>query len=288
MGNALRATSQTIPVLREREVHRLAVIADREAGISLGVDRTEFLVARLSARLAATGASGFEGYCDRLEAPDGRAEIRVFLESITIHTTSFFRERGHYDWLSARGFQMLWEQGIGKTRDLVIWSAACSIGAELYTAMMVAAEAREAGFPGLRFKGVGTDLSRHVVRIAENAVYSTEEIAEIPVDFRRKHLLSSRTNDGRFRIAPDLRRQTSWRVGNLSNAGSLGRIDADVVLLRNVLIYFDGATQARVIDNVLSCMRSGGFLLTGHSETAQVRLRNLKVIQPTIYQKVAP
>ena len=288
MGNALRASTHTVPVLREREIRRLAAIADREAGISLDTDRTEFLVARLSSRLNATGAAGFEDYCDLLERPCGSAEVRVFLESITIHTTSFFRERGHYDWLREEGFQMLWDKGAGRTRDLVIWSSACSIGAELYTAMIVAKEASEQAFPGLRFQGIGTDLSRQVVRIAENAVYSSSEITEIPVEKRRWCLLSSRSNDGRYRIVPELRKRTSWRVGNLSNAGSLSNIQADVAFLRNVLIYFDEPTQVKVITNVLSRLRPGGFLLTGHSETAQTRsLSNLEIVRPTIYRKVS-
>ena len=286
MGNALRAPTQTIPLLHEKDLKRLALIADREAGISLGPDRTDFLVARLSGRLAANGMSDFEPYCDLLERPDGQAEVRVFLESITIHTTSFFRERGHYDWLRSTGFKMLWEQGAGHTRDLVIWSAACSIGAELYTAMITCMAARDDNLPGLRFQGIGTDLSRQVVRIAENAVYSAEEIMGIPNELRPACLLSSKASDGRYRIVPELRKRTTWRTGNLSHGGTLGPIQADVVMLRNVLIYFDEATQARVISNVLERMRPGGFLLTGHSETATARDQSLKVIRPTIYQKV--
>ena len=286
MGNALRASAHTVPVLHEKDLTRLAVIADREAGISLGPDRADFLIARLSARLAANGLLDFSAYCDLLERPDGKAEVRIFLESIAIHTTSFFRERGHYDWLRNTGFRMLWELGAGHSRDLVIWSAACSIGAELYTAMITCMQARGDDMPGFRFQGIGTDLSRQVVRIAENAVYSAEEIIGIPDELRRSCLLSSKTGDRRYRIVPELRRKTTWRTGNLSHGGTLGHIQADVVMLRNVLIYFDERTQARVISNVLDRMRPGGFLLTGHSETATARGQSLEIIRPTIYRKV--
>ena len=287
MGNALRETTHTVPVLLERDLKRLAVIADAEAGISLAADRTDFLVARLSGRLAANRMPDFAAYCDFLERPDGKAEVRVFLESIAIHTTSFFRERGHYEWLRKSGFQMLWEQGAGHSRDLVIWSAACSIGAELYTAMITCMQTREEDLPGFRFQGIGTDLSRQVVRIAENAVYSAEEIMGIPEELRPTCLLSSRSEDRRYRIVPELRSKTTWRTGNLSHGGTLGKIQADVVMLRNVLIYFDEPTHARVISNVLDRLRPGGFLLTGHSETATARGQSLEVIRPTIYRKVA-
>lgn len=273
--------------LSPRDIARLSVIADREAGIVLGDQKADFLISRLSDIVNRAGLVEFSAYCDLLESAGSQDHVRQFVEAITTHTTNFFRENGHYNWLRDNGFQALWDTGAGRDRDLVIWSAACSTGQELMSALITGSVWRSRDRRGLRIKGIGTDLSRRVVRTAQNAVYSRDEIAGIPEEYRRKFLLSSRHKDGLYRIEPNLRRLAEWRVANLTAAATLQSISADVVFLRNVLIYFDSDTQSAVIQNVLSRLRPGGVLMTGHSETAHARSFGLSVIAPTIYQKDA-
>lgn len=268
-----------------QDLARLAAIADREAGIELGADKADFLLARLSRIVEAEGATSFSAYCDLLESGGCTSRMCIFIEAITTHTTSFFRERGHFDWLRSDGFSVLWNDGAGKTRDLVIWSAACSTGQELYSSIICAQQAAIKDFSEMRYRGVGTDISSKVVAQAQAGVYLKSDIMGIPPEIRRDCLLSSKSGDGRYRIAPDVRRRTEWRVGNLTKIASLNNIQADVAFLRNVLIYFDEDTQISVARNVLSRLRPGGFLLTGHSETAHARALNLTVIKPTIYRK---
>lgn len=286
-GNAARVQDPLgqIAKLSNWDVERLSVIAQREAGISLGQDKADFLQSRLARRLAKTGLSSFKDYCDYLDRPEGKAEIRVFVESIATHTTSFFRESTQFDWLGTTGLDMLWDGGAGQTRDLVTWSAACSIGSELYTALMVLHSAGTKRFGRIRCKGIGTDLSRQVVRVAENAVYSRQEIDGIHPDLRPDYLLSSKSGADRYRIAPVLRHLTEWRVANLTDRAMLSGIEADVVFLRNVLIYFDADTQQQVLQNVLGRLRPGGFLMIGHSETGTLRDLGLTTVRPTVYQK---
>lgn len=272
-------------LLRPEDLGRLAAVAAREAGIKLGADKTSFLVSRLSGVAEQAGVTSFSEYCDLLEDPGAQAHVDRFVEAITTHTTSFFRESGHFDWLAEAGLAALWKEGAGRSRDLVFWSAACSTGQELYSAMICTQHAAAKHFPNLRYRGLGTDISTKVVSQAEAAVYPKEEIAGIPMEMRSSSLLISKSGDGRCRISPDLRRRTEWRVGNLTKSGSLRSVLADVAFLRNVLIYFDGTTQNAVLRNVLSRIRPGGYLLTGHSETSQARDLNLEVIRPTIYRK---
>ena len=268
-----------------RDIERLAVIAAREAGIELGQDKADFLLSRLSRHLDQDGLASFSQYCDVLERPGATAQIRRFVEAITTHTTSFFRERGHFDWLWSHGFRELWSKGAGRSRDLVIWSAACSTGQELFSAMICAQHAATRDFQGMRFRGIGTDISSKVVAQAQSGIYSQPDIIGVPAELRAQSLLSSKAGDGRYRIVPDLRQRTNWRLANLTRVNTLTNIDADIVFLRNVLIYFDDDTQISVIRNVLSRLRPGGFLLTGHSETAHARTLDLTVIKPTIYRK---
>ncbi|MFK7944979.1 MAG: protein-glutamate O-methyltransferase CheR [Paracoccaceae bacterium] len=262
----------------------MAKIADREAGIELGAEKTEFLVSRLSKLMDSAGINSFDALCDLLEQGGSNQLVRSFVEAITTHTTSFFRERGHFDWLWSEGFSELWNAGAGKSRDLVIWSAASSTGQELYSAMICAQRAAM-DFSGFRYRGIGTDISSKVVAQARLGVYTKPDIVGIPQELRSQCLLSSRSEDDRYRIVPNLRDRTDWRLASLTKASSLANIDADIAFLRNVLIYFDEDTQVAVTRNVLSRLRPGGILLTGHSETAHARSLGLTVIKPTIYRK---
>jgi chemotaxis protein methyltransferase CheR len=268
--------------IASRDLGRLSGIADTEAGIQLGSEKADFVVSRVGPRLGQLGMIDFGEYCDLLESPSGKDEVRVFLEAIATHTTSFFREKGQFDWLLETGFAQLRDR---KSGEITIWSAACSTGQELYTAIIAADRAAATTLPGLRVKGIGTDLSREVVQTAKRAVYSSAEVAGIPADLRPDSLLSSKSGDGRCRIVPRIRERTEWRLGNLTKRETLSQINADIAFLRNVLIYFDEETQVDVLRNVVSRIKPGGFLMTGHSETSQVRQLGLTVIKPTIYRK---
>lgn len=282
--NVLARTSSQ-PTITAQDVARLNKLAIERAGLQLGDDRFDFIVSRLERRLNANGLNQFSDYATLLEERGADGEIQEFIEALTTHTTSFFRENDQYLWMAEQGLEDLWEGIAAKGRDLVVWSAACSSGQELYSAMLTCAELKQNSVPGFRFKGIGTDLSRQVVAHARTAVYSEAEISGIPVEMRRRYLLSAKAMDGRYRIGPDIRRLTEWRLANLLQPHSLSGIDADIVMLRNVLIYFDDADQERAIRAVLSHLRPGGYLLTGHTETARVRSCDVTVVKPTIFKK---
>jgi chemotaxis protein methyltransferase CheR len=263
-------------------------LARATARLNLDPAKTDFLQLRLSRRLRALGLSDFDAYEALLrDEPDG-AEALCLVEALTTHTTSFFRESAQFDWLAGRGLDALTQAGAGFERPLILWSAACSTGAELWSAGMVLADA--AARPGglRRFKLFGTDVSRPILRKAASATYDEDEIAGVSADRRVRHLLRSRApaRDGRrfYRIAPELRERASFAVANLADEASLPPLAADVVFLRNVLIYFDAPTQAAIVQSVSRRIRQGGCLLTGHAEalTAQPGLR---AIGPSIYRK---
>ena len=261
---------------------RLAVLAEREGGLSLGADKDQFLVARLSHRVTALELPGFAAYADYLSSPAGRPEIQKFIEALTTHTTSFFRGPAHFAWLEQTGFKDL--HGAG--REITIWSAACSSGQELYSAMILATELAGGPCQGLRVSGIGTDLSNAILRKAATSVYFRDEIDGLSEERRRRFLLSSRSGDGRYRIVSELRDRATWRAANLTQAGSLGAISADVAFLRNVLIYFDDATKNRAVRNVVQRIRPGGVLITGPSETLRAAEYGLEAVKPSIYRKV--
>lgn len=271
--------------LRPNEIKELVALARTVLGITVSDRKTEFLTGRLGRRLVANGLTSYADYCRLLKS--SATERVAFGEALTTHTTSFFREKVQYDWLLSEGLPELDQSGRLKQRELVIWSAACSTGQEGYTALMVVHQARDRGLWGLNPRLIGTDISGPVVRQATTAVYSKGDVEGIPIDLRRRFLLSSKTNAGIHRIVPELRAQSAWRQANLASGEGLDGISADVVFLRNVLIYFDEEIRTRVIDNVYRRLRPGGFLMTGHTEASHARREGLELVRPSIFRKVA-
>jgi len=267
------------------ETKRLAALAARFGGLHLDPEKTEFFGHRLNKRLMAQGLDDFRDYCDFLESPAGRSELRLFIEAMTTHTTSFFREAKHFEWLETQGWAELIAGGAGLEWPLRIWSAACSNGAELFSALISLKEHEERHGVHLRIEGVGTDLSQAILKSAARAVYTGAEIKGLSEARRRRFILRARNGADMFRIVPDLRRLTSWTWLNLTKMGNDGPGRADLVMLRNVLIYFDPPTRDRAVAALCARLAPGGILMTGHSETLSKLPAGMVQAGASIYRK---
>lgn len=259
-------------------IEAIAQIARKVAGIRLSQENVGFMTRRLPQVIAASGEKTVAAYIQKLNQDP--SAVLQFIEALTVHTTSFFREDRQYRWLADTGLPQLFKD----RGALVIWSAACSTGQEGWSAMMVCDQFRKSTPRPLHVKLIGTDISPKVVQAAQKAVYRPEEIEGVPPAHVNTYFLHSRSQDGRVRIVPELRNMAEWRVGNLSTGEGLTGIKADVAFLRNVLIYFAADMQAQVINRVAKHLRPGGYLLTGHSETG-VQHPDLIPIEPSIYQR---
>ena len=269
---------------------RIAERTRKISGVQIDFSKTDFIRLRLSQRLRALGLSDFDAYLDRLDNDTTGVESRLLTEALATHTTDFFRERHQYDWLAREGLAAMKEAGIGHRHPLVVWSAACSTGAELWSMAMLLAESEQyMTVPG-RVRLLGSDLSKAILRKAASATYTEDEISGLSAERRMRFLLRSknlRDPNGRpyYRIEPELRSIAKFLQANLLDTAPLRSETMDLVFLRNVLIYFDRETQDRVLTNVVSLIRPGGILLTGHAEPVKNR-SDLKTVSPSIYRKI--
>jgi chemotaxis protein methyltransferase CheR len=170
-------------------------------------------------------------------------------------------------------------------RSFVIWSAGCSSGEEPYTLAMVLSEYAEA-HPGFRFRILASDISTSVLERAEKGIYTSECVAPIPIALKRKYLLRSRDAEcARVRIAPELRRLVDFRRLNFmdSDYGLSEKVDA--IFCRNVLIYFDRATQESILRKLLHNLTPAGYLFVGHSETLHDMDLPVVPVAPALYRK---
>ncbi|WP_148043708.1 CheR family methyltransferase [Paracoccus methylarcula] len=278
--------STATPRLHPRQARTLVEIARKITGVAVSTDKISFLELRVSRRLRELGCADYDSYIAKLHGPDGMAEARYLAEALTTHTTSFFREKVHYDWLAREGLPNLAEAGAGTGYKLTIWSAACSLGSEMWTAAMVLDQFSQTRKGGLSWGVVGTDVSRQILRQAATAVFTEDQVTGIPAELRRSYLMRSRGEPRLYRIVPELRSRAQLAWANLVDLDRTLKLTADVAFLRNVLIYFQPEDQRRAVANVVSRLRDGGYLLTGHSESLADPPANLRQVAASTYQKV--
>jgi len=265
-----------------------SLVRDR-TGITLSPAKINLIDQRLRRRVAQSGLPNTGAYLRALleGGPGAEAELNTALEQITTNTTSFFREKAHFDFLGGTIAPMLAARGrTGPAPRMKIWSAASSDGAEAWSAALTLEAARRAGH-ALRYAILGTDLSEAMVRKANAAIYTGSELATVPAALRARHFLSpvDPAQAGRMRVAPELRAHVRFREMNLMDHVYPVDRDVDVIFLRNVLIYFEQPTQTAVIGRLAEHIAPGGWLIVGHSESMTVRHRGLEQIRPTIFRK---
>ncbi|MGA8530708.1 MAG: protein-glutamate O-methyltransferase CheR, partial [Acidobacteriaceae bacterium] len=167
----------------------------------------------------------------------------------------------------------------------LVWSAGCSSGEEPYTLAMVMSEYAEA-HAGFRFRILATDISTQVLEKAQLGIYTAESVEPVPPALRRKYLMRSRERDSnQVRVAPELRRLVEFRRLNFMDADYGLPEKADAIFCRNVLIYFDRATQETILRKLTGQLAQDGYLFVGHSETLHDMQLPLTAMGPALYRR---
>ncbi len=247
------------------------------AGISLSEAKKVLLVGRLSRRLKQYELSSFTQYYRMLASGEHPEELQTMVDLLTTNETYFFREPKHFEFLR--------DQIIRKRTSPAtfrVWSAASSSGEEAYSLAMVLAE----NLPNTPWEIVGSDISTQVLAKAATGHYSLARTEGIPPGFMSKYCLKGvRSQAGTFLIAPELRKKANFYQINLMQPVTADIGDFEVIFLRNVMIYFDPETKAKVVHNLLPRLKSGGHLIIGHSETLNGITDRVEAVLPTIYRK---
>ena len=249
--------------LSDRNFRRISEIVERTCGIHITAKKKSLVEGRMRRRMRALDLTNPNDYTSRLleQDPDGR-ELALFIDAVTTNKTDFFREPKHFEFLQDVLLPKLAEEG---RRPLKFWSAACSTGAEAYTMAMVIESALGTN---ANYSILATDICSDVLEQGAAALYPTAMLEPVPEAHRRRFVLVAKDPARHeFRIASPLRRRVDFRHLNLIDETYPFDRDFDVIFLRNVLIYFDRATQRSVLQNLVRHLRPGGHLFLGHSES---------------------
>lgn len=255
---------------------RVQALIYQRAGISLHDGKHAMVYSRLSRRLRETGHSSFRDYLSWLEKHDG-PEWQEFVNALTTNLTAFFREPHHFEILSTH----LRSKGTGTPWR--VWCNAASTGEEPYSIVMTALEALGAKAP---FKLWASDIDSRVLATAAAGVYRTESLKGLsPERLQRFFLKGKGANAGMARVKPELQQLIEFLSVNLIRDDWPFREPFDVVFCRNVMIYFDAATQRRVLERIHRVMKPGGLLFVGHAENFSESRDLFTLRGKTVYER---
>jgi len=220
---------------------------------------------RIRMRMGQVQADTFEAYAAFI---DRHPEEHVPLfNTILINVTGFFRDPDAWAVLDAEVLPRVIADA-AETRSLRIWSAGCSSGEEPFTLAMLVAEHLGDRAGEFQVKIYGTDIDEDALASARHAFYRTDQLKDVPDRLVERYF----TRDGQlWRVRRDIRRWCIFGAHNLTQSPPLPHID--LLVCRNVLIYFSSALQERILSRFHYAVRDGGFLFLGRSESLLTRSR---------------
>ena len=242
----------------DADFRRLQQMIFDHAGISLNNNKKPMAYSRLTKRLRQLELSTFAEYLDFVESSGEDERIR-FINALTTNLTSFFREAHHFPILVDHLMHMT------ANDPLLVWSAACSTGEEPYSIAMAVIEAFATDKPPVRI--IASDLDTEALATAARGVYPMDKLESLsPQRLKKFFLKGTGAQSGFARIRPEVKRMVEFRQINLHDGPWDMEAPVAAIFCRNVMIYFNKATQAKILARFRPLLRPNGLLFAGHSE----------------------
>jgi chemotaxis protein methyltransferase CheR len=245
------------------------------AGIVLSHEKEELVKSRLASRLKHLKLSSYEQYLAGVK--NDRQELSNLVDALTTNKTSFFRENHHFEFLQYR----LFPSWAGLGRPVQIWSAGCSTGEEPYSLAMLCRQ----HLPACEVRILATDISLRVLSQAKAARYPEEQVSGIPHALRARFVRKPSKGDPEplHEISDEARSMVSFARLNLLGPWPM-RGQFDLILCRNVMIYFDDDTRTQLACRFAERLGPQAPLFIGHAESLSALQQPLHLIEPAVYR----
>ncbi|MFG6176464.1 CheR family methyltransferase [Halomonas sp. THAF12] len=262
--------------LTDADFARIRQLIYQRAGIVLAEHKREMVYSRLAKRLRHHGLIRFADYLARLERQPEAREWEAFTNALTTNLTAFFREAHHFPLLEAH---------VRDRRGPVrVWSAAASTGEEPYSIAMTLTEAL--GSRASEAEVVATDIDTEALEKARAGVYSLEQIHKLDEARIKRFFQRGRgRHEGLARVRPELKAMIDFQALNLLAPSWSLKGPFDAIFCRNVMIYFDKQTQARILERFAPLLKPDGLLFAGHSENFSYTTDALRLRGQTVYMR---
>lgn len=288
--------------LTEAELKLLQTLIYQECGMFFDERRSHFLRDRLQRRLKACQLDSFYSYYRLLTSREGKQELSALLENLTVNETSFFRNKPQLELLQKTLLEdLLHRKQERRDWNLRVWSAGCSTGQEPYTVAILICDALAYYYlrnplpfdvpspkplipPPWKLEILASDISYASLRAGQESLYNEAQME--PVEYTTRLRYFERAGD-RYAVKQGLKDLVQFDFHNLKTEFLPRR--NDLILCRNVMIYFDEAEQKRLVEKFWHCLSPGGYLLVGHAESLfglTTKFRMIHQNNGTAYQRV--
>lgn len=269
--------------LTDADFQTISKIAYTDFGLYLQPSKKALVFSRLARRVRDLGLPDFASYVSHVTDANSTGEKSKMLSALTTNVTQFFREKHHFDQLETEVFPGLIKLARSGAK-VRLWSAACSAGQEPYSlAASLIGLCPDAG--RLDIKILATDIDPAILEKARAGRYPSEERAAIPQKLREIATQPVSGSPGEFEITPSVRQLVTFNSVNLIADWPM-KGAFDVILCRNVAIYFDKETQARLWQRLNVILKPGGYLMIGHSERlSDAQNKDFSSVGITAYRK---
>ncbi len=265
--------------LTTREFEQFRQLAHERFGLDLRHGKEELVAARLGKKIREWGFHTFQQYFDHILADSTGEALTAMIDALTTNHTMFLRESAHFDFLRQTVIPEY------RTRNpFTIWCAACATGEEPYSiAISLLEEMGMEAAPRIRI--LASDISTKALETARNGIYAADRFEGFPKAWVPKYFLRGEHRwEGWRRVRPEVRAMIDFRRINLMEV--FAAIPAvPVIFCRNVMIYFDRATQDDLLRRLADRLEPGGYLFVGHSESLLGGRHTLEYIRPAVYRK---
>jgi len=258
------------------DFEQAARLLQSRAGIVLGQHKQEMAGRTLALRAHAVGHSTVHDYLDDLARNPLSPEWEMFVNSFTINHTAFFREQHHFEIL-ARFMRT-------RSKPISVWCSAASTGEEPYTIAMTLRESCPQPDSGVSIWA--TDIDTVAIQRAQEGVYPLERVKPVSEDYLHKYFqrgVGGRA--GMVRVKNNLRNMIEFGVFNLLQPDWPAPGSFDAIFCRNIMIYFDKATQSKILERFAPVLKPGGLLFAGHSENFTYLTDFFRLQGQTVYVK---
>ena len=250
-------------MISDDEFRLLSELLKKRSGIALTEDKHYLLESRLLPVARSRQLNDISHLCQTIRTKPTEELLVEITEAMTTNESSFFRDIKPYEQLRSIVFPMMMNS-LATYKRMRIWSAACSTGQEPYTIGICIRE-DAAKMAGWNFEIIATDLAKKVVDKAKLGIYSQFEAQRgLPIQMLIKYFNS--LPDTSWQLKDDIRNMVQFKTNNLmDDYKALGTFD--IIFCRNVLIYFDDATKAKITEKMAKALPPHGVLILGSTES---------------------
>ena len=257
----------------DHDLKSICALIYQRAGIVLAANKRDMVYSRVGRRVRHLQMTRFSDYLASLEHDPDSSEWEEFTNALTTNLTAFFRE-GHH-------FPLLAQHVAGRRGPVRVWCAAASTGQEAYS---IAMQLVEALGEKADFHVFASDIDTQALDVACRGVYPLSQVEKLDEKWRKRFFQKGGGHRaGYARVRPELAARVTFKPVNLIASQWPKNGPYDAVFCRNVMIYFDTETQAKILKGFVPHMKSDGLLFAGHSENFTYITELFRLRGQTVY-----